>query len=259
MPCPYGLSMLLTEQLLIVTGGTPDVDPVEPGAGDGDVVEPNVLDAVDVDPVDAADDGDVADRDPVGADEDAAAHDRARLADEDLSTVDHERPLVHAGGRCTVGGRCSQPTAARGGERRSDRDGGEQSGGTELAPVLRIAHPQRVGSRRGRAAGRTTQAAAEERQRQARAARRARATRTTTISSASSSEPERQRRPARLVGEQPVVELEVERDADGRPSTRRARSATSGAATARGRQAASTGSSAARRDSSRPLSVYDTP
>jgi len=62
------------------------------------LVEHGVPDALDGDPVLAADDGDVPDRDAARVDDDPAAHDRSRLAHKNLALGNHERPWMDTRG-----------------------------------------------------------------------------------------------------------------------------------------------------------------
>ena len=189
------------------------MDAVELRARDRDAVEDGAVDAVDRDPVLAADDGDVLDRDVVRADDDAAADDRAGLADQHLAARDHERPPVDA---CLevddrrlerVGG------AGRARERGPDRERRDDAEPAELAAVLGVAEPQ---EREARLAEdlREQPAAREERERLPERRRDRRARASARASAPSSASAERQRRPARLVGQQPVVDLRVEAEPD---------------------------------------------
>ena len=170
------------------------------------------MDTVDGDPVLAADNRDVPDRHVVRAHDDAAAHDRARLADEDLTPRDHERTPVHSGvetdDRCTtrVGGR---PRAR---QCKDDGERGHESHASELAALFRIPEPQQ------RKPGlseylREQPAAAEkgqclpERRHHAEHAHQAE-------QDAELDRAERERGPGGLVAQQPVVGEDVERQPD---------------------------------------------
>ena len=84
IPCANGPARRRSRSRWIITCAEADVDPVQLRADDADVVELDAACALDVDPVLAADHGQVLDRDAVGAHDDPAADDRARLADEHL-------------------------------------------------------------------------------------------------------------------------------------------------------------------------------
>ena len=115
----------------------------------------------------------------------------ARLTDEALRRVDdHQRPLVHAGGRWTVGGRVAQaapPAAARRDERhrrdaRPPRPSSPPSSAYDKRSAGKPAWREHLGS---------SHAAGEERQRRAERGARRPASRTSAITSASSSSAER--------------------------------------------------------------------
>src|SRR5918994_1591425 len=97
----------------------PDADPVHGDATDMHVLEEDVLGTVDLDAVLAAHDGDVPNGDAIRGDDESAANDRARLADERLLLVEHERALVHAGGKHDRRG----ARGPRAGDRRKDENG----------------------------------------------------------------------------------------------------------------------------------------
>src|SRR5439155_755693 len=104
-------------------------------------VERDPVDAVDHDPVLAADDGDVADRDAARTDDDAAVDDGAGGADEGLAAVDHERAAMHPG-RQVSNWRPLRPGDPGGAGEHGGNDGrGTGTGETELAAVLGVAQP----------------------------------------------------------------------------------------------------------------------
>ena len=257
IPCAHGFAPRVDRAVADLDVAAADVDAVELRARDGDAVEHDVARLVDVDPVLAADDGDVADRDAARANDDAAADDRARVADERLALVDHERPLVHAGREVHD----RRPHAVRGAggageDERDDRAATAGAGAAELAAVLRVGQPRRAGARRGRA---PAPRASPPRKRHRRAERRVDAERARgAITSPSSSAPSGSASQPGWYVEQPVVDDDVEREADAghqRASWsghhalhRRPRAPTA---------SASVSSTGASRDSSRPLSVYD--
>src|SRR5919108_3912970 len=74
-----------------------DLNRVEARAGNADVLEGDVLGAVDFDADLAADHGDVANGDVVGGDDDSTPHDGSGIADQVLRMVDDERALVDPG------------------------------------------------------------------------------------------------------------------------------------------------------------------
>ena len=124
MPCVYGRRGVCTVQCANADVAAPDMDPVHPRTADENAIDEHVMRIVDVDPVLAALDRDAANRDMVGAYDDAPADDGSRLADELLRSVEHERPLVHAG-REAHGRRQAGPAdAARGDE---DTRGGRRA------------------------------------------------------------------------------------------------------------------------------------
>ncbi len=104
IPWPYGLLEHVDRAVADRHRRAPDVDAVERGARDRDAIERDAVDAVHLDPVLPADDGEFADRHPACADDDPAADDRPGPADEDLAARDHERALVDSG-REVDGGR----------------------------------------------------------------------------------------------------------------------------------------------------------
>ena len=78
MPCAYVVAQALDVQPSIITAARRTWIPSISSPGHGDVRRAaRAVDAVHVDPVFAADDGDVPDRDAARADDDAAAHDCA--------------------------------------------------------------------------------------------------------------------------------------------------------------------------------------
>ena len=77
IPWPYGLSSMSIVQSRIVTAARRTWMPSSVAPETETRVERHAVDAVDLDPVLAADDGDVADRHPACADDDPAADDRA--------------------------------------------------------------------------------------------------------------------------------------------------------------------------------------
>ena len=117
------------------------------GTEDRDALEQDALRAVDLDPVLAAQHGHVPNGHVVGGDDDAAAHDRARLADEPLRVVEDERALVDA--RREVDDRRLRrprdlPAAAA--STTSAVAATPAPGPTELAAVLAVGEAQRAGS-----------------------------------------------------------------------------------------------------------------
>ena len=232
-----------------------NVDAVELGAFDDDVVQLDAVRSVDLDPVLAAAHRHVADGDVVGRDQDAAADDRARLADDRLRVVEDERPLVDAG-REPDGRRLDGP---RGADDREQHDRQRRRRGRGRA---RPSSPPSSGQL-SRSSGRpacastwsTSQAPAKSATR--RPERRVQleqprgAHRQPELEQA-----EREREPARLVGKQPVVEQRRRARARPRASARPARAATRRAGSGESTAATRNGSSAAAsRVSIRPLSV----
>ena len=118
------------------------MDSVHQRAHDPDVLDPDVVGLVDVDPVLAAHHRHVAHRHLVRPDHDAAAHDRAVLADQPLSVVEHERALMDARGQPDERGqgRPGDPECTRERDRRGCSE--RRPGAPELAAVLRVGQAQ---------------------------------------------------------------------------------------------------------------------
>src|SRR6266550_2061826 len=116
----------------------PRLDAVETRSGNPNMLDGDVVRAVDLDADLAAGNGDVSDRDVVGGHDDSAAHDSARFADELLRMVDQEGPLMDSGGQVNRG-RLSRPGDPAGGcEERDDGRNRRRAGGSELSPVLAV-------------------------------------------------------------------------------------------------------------------------
>ena len=127
------------------------------------------------------------------------------LPDEDLLAVDHERPLVDAGRerhRRRPGG---EGDARRDEEERGDGRARRGARAAELAAVLGVRQAQPREERMRRAPGRAATRRRRTRRRR-RAAPGCRRRRATPVTSAELEQPERQRDPARLVVEHPVVD-----------------------------------------------------
>ena len=141
IPWPYSVAVS-TRAVADRDGAAAHVDAVEARPADDDVVERDVLRLLDVEAVVAAEDGHVADLHAARAHDDPAAHDRARLADEVLAPVDHERALVDA--RAQVHGRraVGPGDPAREREQRERERRRRGAGGAELAAVLAVGQPQ---------------------------------------------------------------------------------------------------------------------
>ena len=178
------------------------------------VVEDGAVDAVDGDPVRAAEHGDVADLDVVVRDNDPAADDRTRLALQDLALPDHERPLVYAGGERHDRRQPHVPRRGGADEREQDSSRSSRADAAELSAVLCVTEPKQ------REAGlsedeRREPACSEECER--RHQRRVQAEAVDDRHQRGELDrPERHRGPGRLVREQPVPDLEIEEEPDGR-------------------------------------------
>ena len=86
----------------------------------------------------AAADGDVPHGHVVGGDDDASAHDRAGLADDWLGVVEHERALMDAAARWTVGGSRHPRDAGHGREDERAQPRQCEPRASELAAVVRV-------------------------------------------------------------------------------------------------------------------------
>ena len=189
-----------------------DVDPVELRAEDANAVELDASRALDVDPVLAADDGQVPDHDARRRGRRCRPDDRARPADERLLARDHERPLVddrpRAASPSAAGSRSATPLAASRIAAAAATAAAPEA--SELAAVLRVREPQPREDGVPEHLGEQPRGG-EERERRRRAAPRCRPAPASAITSASSSAPERERDPARLVVEDAVVERRTSR------------------------------------------------
>ena len=111
---------------------------VELCARDPHVVERDVVRVVDLDSVLAADHRDVPDGDVVRGHDDSPTYDRARLTDEILRPIEHERPLVDPGrephGRRLHG----EGDSAEEREGREHENGDRETGASELPAVLPV-------------------------------------------------------------------------------------------------------------------------
>ena len=149
------------------------------------------------------------------------------VADQDLAPRDHERALVHAGGK--VDDRTEPRVGGGGGtgERNADGERRDAAQASELAAVLRVAEPKQREPRlredlREQPAGREERERLRKRRDHVEEAHQ-------PEQEAELEHAERQRCPGGLVAEQPVVGLHVERDPDRGHQGRPPAPATSGA------------------------------
>src|SRR5215207_4220348 len=184
---------------------------VETRSRDADVLDLDVLGAVDLDPDLAARERDVTDGHVVGRDHDSPADHRTTVPDQLLRMIDQEGSLMNAGGEVHRG-RLRRPCDSPGGG--EDGHGGSGRSGArvpELAAILPVGEPgdREAGVHEDLAeepgAGEEEQGEVERRGDSEGGDDR--------HEDAELEQRERQSKPARLVGEEAVVDRAVEREA----------------------------------------------
>src|SRR6266508_2958390 len=184
---------------------------VETRSRDTDVLDLDVLRAVDLDPDLAAGDRDVADGHVVGRDHDSPVDDRAAVPDQLLPMVDQKGSLMNAGGEVHRGRLRRPRDSSGGGEDGHGRSGRGRTRPAELAAILPVGEP---GDREGGVDEDLAeeQGASEEEEGEVERCGESEGG-DDRDEDAELEQRERQGKPARLVGKEAVIDRRVEREA----------------------------------------------